>query len=148
MPSQKAGVARPAIEKVRTTRSIQLFCFKAEIVPSGIAMTTATMVAMTATSSEIGKRVAISVITGLPDHIELPKSNRARPQMKSMNWMTHGRSMPISAWQLASDAWVKLVPPEPSRTRQMSPGIRRISTNTSAAAPISVGNTSSTRLMM
>src|ERR1700720_4369383 len=82
MPSQKAGVARPAIEKVRTTRSIQVFCFRAEIVPSGIAITTATIVAMTATSREIGKRVAISVMTGLPDHIELPKSNRARPQMK------------------------------------------------------------------
>ena len=38
MPSQKAGVAMPAIEKVRTTRSIQLFCFSAEIVPSGIAI--------------------------------------------------------------------------------------------------------------
>src|SRR5579864_9830799 len=81
MPSQKAGVARPAIEKVRTTRSIQLFCFSAEIVPSGIAMATAMTVAITATSSEIGKRVAISVMTGLPDHIEIPKLKLARPQM-------------------------------------------------------------------
>ena len=38
MPSQKDGVARPAIEKLRTTRSIQLFCLSAEIVPSGIAI--------------------------------------------------------------------------------------------------------------
>ncbi len=41
MPSQNDGVAIPAIEKVRTTRSIQVFCFKAEIVPSGIASATA-----------------------------------------------------------------------------------------------------------
>ena len=38
MPSQKDGVARPAIEKLRTTRSIQVFCLSAEIVPSGIAI--------------------------------------------------------------------------------------------------------------
>ena len=37
MPSQNAGVAMPAIEIVRTRRSIQVFCFKAEIVPNGIA---------------------------------------------------------------------------------------------------------------
>src|SRR5271170_6075652 len=78
IPSQKAGVASPAIEKVRTTRSIQLFCFNAEIVPSGIAMATAMIVAITATSNEIGKRVAISMTTGFPDHIEIPKSKRAR----------------------------------------------------------------------
>ena len=40
----------------------------------------------------------------------------------------------------------KLPPPEPRRTTQMSPGIRRIRMNTSAAAPISVGITSSSAL--
>src|SRR6202044_3988166 len=84
MASQKAGVAMPAIETVRTTRSIQVFCFNAEIVPRGIAIETAMIVASTATSSETGKRVAISWITGFPDHIEMPKSNRAMPQMKLM----------------------------------------------------------------
>ena len=38
MPSQNDGVAMPAIATVRTTRSIQVFCFSAEIVPSGIAI--------------------------------------------------------------------------------------------------------------
>src|SRR6266478_6794604 len=38
-----------------------------------------------------------------------------------------------------------LATPEPRRTMQISPGIRRIRTNTSAAAPTSVGTTSSTR---
>ena len=47
MPSQKDGTASPAIEKVRTTRSIQVFCRKADIVPSGIAITTAMIVAIT-----------------------------------------------------------------------------------------------------
>ena len=37
---------------------------------------TAMIVAMIATSSEIGNRVAISTMTGLPDHIELPRSKR------------------------------------------------------------------------
>src|SRR5712691_1873979 len=83
MPSQKAGVANPAIEKLRTTRSIQVFCFSAEIVPSGFAMETDRIVAITATSIEIGKRVAISRMTGLPDHIEIPKSKRAKPHRNS-----------------------------------------------------------------
>ena len=56
--------------------------------------------------------------------------------------------MPISAWQVASAAAVKLVPPEPRRTRQMSPGTRRISRKTSVAAPNRVGKTSRSRLMM
>jgi len=56
--------------------------------------------------------------------------------------------MPISAWQVASAWVVKLVPPEPSRTKQMSPGTRRIRMNTSVAAPARVGNTSRMRLMM
>ena len=38
MPSQNDGVAMPAIAKVRTTMSIQVFCFSAEIVPSGMAI--------------------------------------------------------------------------------------------------------------
>ncbi len=75
MPSQNDGVAMPAIATVRTTRSSQLFCFSAEMVPSGIAMMIATTVARMATSSEIGRRVRISSETGLPDHIDRPKSN-------------------------------------------------------------------------
>ena len=41
---------------------------------------TAMIVATIATSSEIGNRVAISAMTGLPDHIELPRSNRPSPR--------------------------------------------------------------------
>src|SRR5437764_13899675 len=80
MPSQKEGVARPAIEKVRTTRSIQVFCFRAEIVPSGIAIETAMTVARIATSSEIGNRVAISMTTGFPDHRLAEIEPRQAPQ--------------------------------------------------------------------
>jgi hypothetical protein len=60
IPSQNDGVARPAIEITRTTRSIGLFCFKAEIVPSGIAITLEMTTAMIAISSVTGKRAAIS----------------------------------------------------------------------------------------
>ncbi len=45
---------------VRTTMSIQLFCFSAETVPKGIAIAIATAVASNAISSEIGSRAAIS----------------------------------------------------------------------------------------
>jgi hypothetical protein len=44
------------------------------MVPSGMAIRMAMIVAMTATSSDTGRRTAISWLTGLPDHIEMPKS--------------------------------------------------------------------------
>src|SRR5258708_40121684 len=69
MPSQKDGVAMPATATVRTTTSIQLFCFSAERVPSGMAMAIATTVASTAISIDTGRRTAISSATGFPDHI-------------------------------------------------------------------------------
>ena len=145
MPSQNDGVAMPPMASVRTTTSIQVFCFSAEMVPSGIAIRMAMTVASSAISSEIGSRVRISGETGLPDHIEVPKSKWKKPQTKSRNWMISGRSSPSSAWQASTARGSKLPPPEPRRTTQMSPGIRRISRNTSAAAPSSVGITSSTR---
>src|ERR1044072_9089772 len=83
MPSQKDGVANPAIEKLRTRRSTQLFCRSAEIVPSGIATRIEMIVATIASSSEIGSRVAISAMTGLPDHIELPRLRVTSPHRKS-----------------------------------------------------------------
>src|SRR5215468_5793293 len=76
MPSQNDGVARPAIENTRMTKSIGLFYFNADRVTSGIEMRLATMTAIMAISSETGKRAAISVRTGFPDHIEMPKSPR------------------------------------------------------------------------
>ena len=57
-----------------------MFCLRADIVPSGIAMAIATTVARMAISSEIGSRARISDVTGLPDHIELPKSRRKIPR--------------------------------------------------------------------
>ncbi len=77
MPSQNDGVAMPAIANTRTTWSSPEFSLRAEIVPSGMAIRTAITVAMTATSSDTGSRTAISCHTGLPDHIEMPKSNTA-----------------------------------------------------------------------
>ena len=78
MPSQNDGVAMPAIATMRTTWSSPEFSLSAEIVPSGMASRMAiTVCFMIATSSETGSRTAISCHTGLPDHIEMPKSNTA-----------------------------------------------------------------------
>ena len=149
MPSQNDGVAMPPIASVRTTTSIQVFCFSAEMVPSGIAIRMAITVASSAISSEIGSRVRISGDTGLPDHIEVPKSKRKKPQTKLEE--LHDQR-PVEAESRRGRerprAGRSVPPPEPRRTTQMSPGISRIRTNTSAAAPISVGITSSTRLAM
>ena len=124
-----------------------MFWRSAEIVPSGMAISTATTVDSRAISSDTGMRVAISWMTGLPDHIEVPKSPVAKPAMKSRNCRNIERSRPSWAWQLATAAGL-IEPPEPSRTTQMSPGIRRIRMNTSAAAPIRVGIDSSRRFRM
>ena len=77
MPSQNDGVAMPAIATMRTTWSSQVFSFSAEMVPSGMAIATAITVAITAICSDTGRRVRISCETGLPDHIEMPKSKVA-----------------------------------------------------------------------
>ena len=110
-------------------------------------MAMATTVARMAISTEIGSLAMISVVTGWPDHIDVPKSSRMHPQTKSMNWISKGRSMPSSAWQSAMALGSNVPPLDPRRMTQTSPGISRISTNTSAAAPSKVGITSSTRLI-
>ncbi len=59
MPSQNDGTARPAIARTRMTWSI-VFLESADCVPSGIAIRTAIIVAMTATCSDSSSRIAIS----------------------------------------------------------------------------------------
>ncbi len=75
MPSQNDGVAMPAMASTLTTWSSLVFSRSAEMVPSGMAIRTAITVAMIATSSDTGRRRRISSVTGLPDHMELPRSN-------------------------------------------------------------------------
>src|SRR5690349_6469274 len=84
-PSQKEGVAVPPTANRRTTTSTQVFCLMAETAPSGMAMAMAMTVARMAISKEIGSLAQISVVTGLPDHMEVPKSMCAMPQTKSAN---------------------------------------------------------------
>ena len=105
MPSQNDGVAMPAIGdhahhdgRSRCSASAPRWC------RAGSRSAMAITVAITAISSETGRRVAISWATGLPDHIEMPKSRRKKPQTKSRNCRTSGRSRPSSAWQAASAA--------------------------------------------
>src|SRR5215813_14572619 len=85
MPSQNDGVAMPPTANTRTTISIQVFCLIAEMAPRGMAMAMAITVARMAISSEIGRRAQISLVTGAPDHMEVPKSKRRKPQTRSMN---------------------------------------------------------------
>src|SRR4051812_3417189 len=72
IPSQNEGVAMPPTAKTRTRTSIHVFCLRAETAPRGIAMAIATTVARMAISRDIGNRAQISVVTGLPDHIDVP----------------------------------------------------------------------------
>src|SRR5262249_20404267 len=72
--NKNEGVAIPPTANTRTRMSIHVFCFTADSAPSGIAMAMAMTVARMAISSEIGRRAQISVVTGAPDHIDVPKS--------------------------------------------------------------------------
>ena len=58
MPIQNDGVAMPPMANTRTATSSQVFCFSAEIAPSGMAIEIATTVASIAISSEIGSRAS------------------------------------------------------------------------------------------
>src|SRR5215813_6654016 len=100
-PSQNDGVAVPPTANKRTTKLIQVFSVTADTAPSGMAMAMAITVARMAISSEIGSLAQISVVTGFPDHIEVPKSIRTMPHTKSKNCTISGRSMPRSAGQSA-----------------------------------------------
>ena len=51
------------------------------MVPSGMAMSTAMMPAMTAIWNDTGILMAISLVTGSPVHNDLPRSKRVRPTM-------------------------------------------------------------------
>src|SRR6476620_6707792 len=129
-PSQKEGVALPPTANTRTRWSIHVFCLIADMAPRGMAMAMAITVASMEISREIGSRAMISVVTALPDHIDVPKSSRTMPQTKSANWTIMDLSMPSSAWQSAMALGSNVPPLDPRRTTHTSPGISRISTNT------------------
>ena len=57
----------------------------AAMVPSGIASSTAMMVAMIATCIDSSRRLPISSITGRSVHIDLPRSRVASPIIQSAN---------------------------------------------------------------
>jgi hypothetical protein len=116
------------------------------MVPSGMAIRIAVSVAMMATCKESWKRRATSSTIGRPVHIERPKSKVMRPLMNSQNCSRIGWSMPSSRRQALTMPGLIEPPPVASLSVQMSPGIRRIRKNTSAAAPSSVGIISVRRL--
>ncbi len=149
MPSQKDGVAMPPMASVRTTTSIQVFCFSAEMVPSGIG-------------DQDGDHRG--------EQRDLQRDRQPREDLQRHRLAGPHRDAEVEVAEAPDEArgtarsaagrgrarrgscvsarGSKLPPPEPRRTTQMSPGISRIRMNTSAAAPISVGITSSTRLAM
>src|SRR5262245_2646534 len=57
-----------------------------------------------------------------------------------------GSCSPSACWQASIAAGLVCEPPEPSRMTQTSPGMSRIRTKTSAAAPTSVGMASRSRV--
>ena len=58
--------------------------------PKGIAMSTETAVAASASSRESGRRMSSSSMTGRPVQSELPKSKRSTPQSHVPNCIHSG----------------------------------------------------------
>ncbi len=60
------------------------------MIPSGIARSVATTVAISASWRDSAKRSLISSVMGDPVHIETPRSSRARPQIQLANCFQRG----------------------------------------------------------
>ena len=90
MPSQKDGIAIPAIEKVRTAKSTHVFCLTAEMIPSGIAMAILMIVAISAICRLNSNRRPTSSMMGWAVHMDTPKSNVKKLTNQVTNWTSSG----------------------------------------------------------
>src|SRR5262245_51390632 len=105
-----------------------------------MAMTTATIVAMTATWNDSANRSLISSQIGAPVHMDLPKSSRAAPQSHVTNCFQSGWSSP-KRMRSFSSASLDTTPLSPAmRSSTTSPGTTRMRRKISTATPRSVGN--------
>src|SRR5262245_4048239 len=115
-PSQKAGTAKPATDSAVKKWSILLPRRSAPVTPSGIEITTPSRIAVTVSSSVLGRRSQMWARTGLPSIIDRPKSPWSSPvptleapprtpaspavlkkkaiPIQSRYWTYHGRSSP------------------------------------------------------
>lgn len=94
MPSQKLGRDKPISEVRRDPASRIPFRLTALTTANGIEMSTDTTNAETARSSVAGKRSMISVSTGWPLRIEVPRSPWSSPPNQCKNWLCIGMSSP------------------------------------------------------
>ena len=77
--NQKAAMAIPPTETIRSTKSGQRLWFTAAMTPSGIPRPALSSKAAKVSSSVAGRRWAMSCATGRPENWLVPKSKRATP---------------------------------------------------------------------
>src|SRR5262245_232118 len=119
------------------------------MIPSGIARTVATIVAMNASCSDSAKRSLISSVIGPPVHMDIPRSRRITPQVQIKNCFQTGLSRPSLARSAAIAAAETPCPsPDMNLTWTTSPGMTRRRRKMIAATPSSVGNIRRNRLRM
>jgi hypothetical protein len=103
-PSQKTGMEKPDTAKTITVRSIHVPCFHAASTPSGTAIVIATIIVSVASATVGSTRCLISVVTGSPEKIDVPRSPRRRLANQSESWTCNGRSSPSFARILATSS--------------------------------------------
>ncbi len=97
------------------------------------------MVANKPTSSDSSSLIAISWLTGLPVHIDLPKSSVTSPTIQSPNCAERGLSSPRRVRSAATVSADTAAPSPRSLISTTSPGITRSMKKTSTATPSKVG---------
>ncbi|MNE08734.1 hypothetical protein D3C87_1284430 [compost metagenome] len=122
VPATKTGMpwAKPA--RKFETRSKLPPCRKAAATPTGTPMIKLRIAAAAISSSVRGRRLAISGATGEPSIIELPRSKRMRPDIRSTYCVSIGRSRPRSLRNCATEAASGVEPSPESSSSAGSPG--------------------------
>ena len=93
---------KPDTAKTMTVRSIHEPCFQAASTPSGTATVIATSIVSVASATVGSTRCLMSVVTGSPEKIDVPRSPRSRLPNQSPSCTCSGRSRPRLARILAT----------------------------------------------
>ncbi|MNL30704.1 hypothetical protein D3C87_1524560 [compost metagenome] len=143
MPTQKLGMETNRIEVDTMAVSARRFWRHAATMPAGTATRQASSVAVSTTWAVTAKCVSTRCMTGSRRAMDMPRSPCKAWPTQIRNCSPTGRSRP-SAWRIsASSAGLSI---SPSISDAGSPGMARISANTSTVTTMTVGTAAAMRL--
>ena len=103
-PSQNCGMANPVVDTTVKKLSTLPPRRSAPVTPSGIEIRTPSRIAVIVSSSVLGRRSRMWLMTGLPSISERPKSPCSIPPSHVTYWSQMGRSRPRLALMRAMSA--------------------------------------------